>query len=119
MDIENLEHGQLLEKNVSQSKYDLVVTYYRSLGLDPYKLKGAGGAVLRAKVKNSPAFNTWVKNRQFQEGVEELDEAKSSKKVDNILKASKRSKSPDVKFFITGFKTAKKKSNQNSSDDDI
>jgi hypothetical protein len=38
------------------SNYDLVVNYYRHLGLDPYKLRGIVGKGLRDKIKASPAF---------------------------------------------------------------
>ena len=48
------------------SKYDAVLTYYRSLGLDPYKLRGKVGAVLRAKIKNSPAFHAWAKIHHYE-----------------------------------------------------
>jgi len=69
---ENVE--ELDEISVATSKYDLVVTYYRSLGLDPYKLRGKTGNVLRKSIKNSPAFSAWVKNRQFQEAFNPEDE---------------------------------------------
>lgn len=43
------------------SQYDLVVNYYRHLGLDPYKLRGAVGKQLRDKIKASPTFNAWAR----------------------------------------------------------
>ena len=53
------------------SNYDQVVTYYRHLGLDPYKLRGVTGAKLRDKIKNSPAFQAWAKT-YARESVEVL-----------------------------------------------
>jgi hypothetical protein len=48
------------------SKYDAVVTYYRSLGLDPYKLRGPVGKQIRAKIKASPAFHAWAKINHYE-----------------------------------------------------
>ena len=49
------------------SNYDLVVNYYRHLGLDPYKLRGAVGKQLRTKIKASPAFQAWARiNSSFE-----------------------------------------------------
>jgi hypothetical protein len=44
------------------ANYNLVVNYYRHLGLDPYKLRGQQGKILRDKIKISPAFNAWLKH---------------------------------------------------------
>ena len=73
------------------SQYDLVVTYYRSLGLDPYKLKGKVGEGLRDKIKNSPAFHAWLKSRNY-ESVEALEEGRfSNLTADDLLKHAKKS----------------------------
>ena len=48
------------------SKYDAVVTYYRSMGLDPYKLRGPVGKQIRAKIKASPAFHAWAKIHKYE-----------------------------------------------------
>ena len=51
------------------SNYDLVVNYYRHLGLDPYKLRGAVGKQLRDKIKASPTFNAWARlNSSYEYG---------------------------------------------------
>lgn len=66
------------------SMYDLVVNYYRHLGLDPYKLRGAVGKQLRAKIKASPAFQAWAKiNSSF-----EYDKKYST--IIEVLKAAKK-----------------------------
>ena len=55
------------------SQYDLVVTYYRHLGLDPYKLRGKSGIMLRNKIKESPGYLAWRK-AQYNESLDMLDE---------------------------------------------
>ena len=73
------------------SQYDLVVTYYRSLGLDPYKLKGKVGEGLRDKIKNSPGFHAWLKSRHY-ESVDYLDEGRfSNLTADDLLRHAKKS----------------------------
>lgn len=76
------------------SKYDAVVTYYRSLGLDPYKLRGVVGAQLRKKIKNSPAFHAWARINHY-ESIE------TSSLLDTVLEAKKGSatKAGEVIFF--------------------
>lgn len=84
------------------SNYDLVVNYYRHLGLDPYKLRGTVGKQLRAKIKASPAFQAWAKinssfeyDKQYSTIIEALKaakkEANSGKSVVTFLNY------PDVK----------------------
>ena len=82
------------------SNYDLVVTYYRHLGLDPYKLRGKTGSVLRAKIKNSPAFQAWAKT-YARESVEVLtaeltEKDKTKEQSDKPFDAKKAVK---VTFF--------------------
>ena len=80
------------------SKYDAVVTYYRSLGLDPYKLRGKTGSVLRTRIKNSPAFHAWAKINHY----ESVDySSKFSSALQTIKEAKKESlsKKIDVKFY--------------------
>ena len=43
------------------SQYDLVVNYYRYKGLDPYKLRGAQGSIIRDHIKTSPQFLAWAR----------------------------------------------------------
>lgn len=76
------------------SRYDLVVTYYRHLGLDPYKLRGVIGKQLRKKIKNSPSFHAWLRANHY-ESVNYSD--------DYILiegdKNSKSKKKVDIEFY--------------------
>lgn len=76
------------------SKYDAVVTYYRSMGLDPYKLRGAVGKELRAKIKASPAFHAWARIHHY-ESVEHSS-------LYNTIKEAKKqgsSKTGEVLFY--------------------
>ena len=74
------------------SNYDLVVNYYRHLGLDPYKLRGIVGKALRDKIKASPAFNAWVKLNRH-ESVE------IPKKYSDLIENLKSKKKVDITFF--------------------
>mgnify|MGYP003705355049 CR=1 FL=1 len=47
--LSNIKESEQLDEI---SNYDQVVTYYRHLGLDPYKLRGVTGAKLRDKIKS-------------------------------------------------------------------
>ena len=99
------------------SRYDLVVNYYRHLGLDPYKLRGAVGKQLRDKVKNSPAFHAWLKVNHY-ESVEQnnttalIEALKSAKKEQSNVKSGK--KGVDVTFF--GYPDSKSKSSDSDQD---
>jgi hypothetical protein len=79
------------------SKYDLVVTYYRHLGLDPYKLRGAVGTQLRKKIKNSPAFHAWLHANKYEsvEGISD-DVISETKKA---AEKSAKNKGADVEFY--------------------
>lgn len=71
---EDLKEQDLKEQDLQEiSNYDKVVVYYRSLGMDPYKLKGEMGKQLRQKVKDSPAFKAWLKSKQYESVKSELD----------------------------------------------
>jgi hypothetical protein len=80
------------------SVYNQVVTYYRHLGLDPYKLRGAVGSQLRARIKASPGFKAWLKVRNPMESVEAhnslLEIIKSAKKD-----TASKGKGVDVTFY--------------------
>lgn len=86
------------------SNYNVVVTYYRSLGLDPYKLKGKMGSILRAKIKNSPAFHAWAKMHQYEDvnstfDIDTLNELLiDEKKLDDCAQ-KKNKKGIEVQFF--------------------
>ncbi len=79
------------------SAYDKVVTYYRHLGLDPYKLRGVVGKQLRAKIKDSPAFKAWLKINQY-ESVEGNSQSSLLEAIKDAKKAVK-SKKVDIIFF--------------------
>lgn len=96
------------------SRYDLVVTYYRHLGLDPYKLRGVVGKQLRDKIKNSPAFHAWLNVNHY-----ESVEYNSSSLVETIKSAKKDTvksgkKGVDVTFF--GYPDSKSKSSDSDKD---
>jgi hypothetical protein len=76
------------------SKFDLVVTYYRHLGLDPYKLRGPAGQQIRAKIKNSPAFQAWLKTNKY----ENVQVGEYSSLIETI-KTAKKSKRVDITFY--------------------
>jgi hypothetical protein len=77
------------------SNYDLVVNYYRHLGLDPYKLKGKTGKFLRDKIKNSPSFHAWLKANRY----ESVDVKSENSLIEIVKQAAKKSKKPDVTFY--------------------
>lgn len=87
-EVDSLEVDSLEEA----SNYDLVVNYYRHLGLDPYKLRGIVGKSLRDKIKASPAFNAWVKLNRH-ESVE------IPKKYLDLIENLKSKKKVDITFF--------------------
>jgi hypothetical protein len=91
------------------SNYDAVVTYYRSLGLDPYKLRGEIGKQLRAKIKASPAFHAWAKVNHY-ESIEKSSLYNTIKEV----KKSEKTKKGEVLFFSY----PDKKANTSNSDKD-
>ena len=52
------------------SPYDLVVTFMRQKGLDPYSLRGKAGQVIRDRIKNSPGYKAWIIQRYKQPGMD-------------------------------------------------
>jgi hypothetical protein len=96
------------------SKYDLVVTYYRHLGLDPYKLRGAVGAQLRQKIKDSPAFHAWLKVNHYENT--EYEPANSL--IETLKSAKKDSKSNTKGVKVTFFGYPDSKSTSSDSDKD-
>ena len=93
------------------SNYDLVVNYYRHLGLDPYKLRGTVGKQLRTKIKASPAFQAWARiNSSFEY------EKKYTQIIEKIKEAKKEAKGKvQIDFFGYPESTA----NTSNSDKDI
>jgi hypothetical protein len=89
-----------LEQIDEVSNYDQVVTYYRHLGLDPYKLRGVIGAKLRDKIKNSPAFKAWLHLKNRMEDTEQ-DATKSL--IETIKDAKKESSGKKAKVTFYGY----------------
>lgn len=74
------------------SNYNLVVTYYRHLGLDPYKLRGKSGSMLRDKIKNSPAFHAWLKANRYESVEYDIDGtlSEATQKSADVIKQLKQ-----------------------------
>jgi predicted RNA binding protein YcfA (HicA-like mRNA interferase family) len=81
-----------IESLTEVSMYDLVVTYYRHLGLDPYKLRGKQGSVLRDKVKNSPSFHAWLKANRYESVDIDSDDclSEATQKSSDVMKQLKK-----------------------------
>lgn len=65
------------------SRFDLVVTFMRAHGLDPYKLKGAVGKLTRERIKNSAAFKAWL--RLYQNENYEMSELEELEQIDEFF----------------------------------
>jgi hypothetical protein len=89
-----------LEQIDEVSNYDQVVTYYRHLGLDPYKLRGVIGAKLRDKIKNSPAFKAWL---QLKNRLEHTEQDATKSLVETIKDAKKESSGKRAKVTFYGY----------------
>lgn len=85
------------------SNYDLVVTYYRHLGLDPYKLRGEVGKHLRDKIKASPAFKAWLKINRY----ESLEKTTNRSSLIETIKDVKRNAKSKVDVTFYGYPDAK------------
>jgi hypothetical protein len=96
-DIEIAEELELIDE---VSNYDQVVTYYRHLGLDPYKLRGVIGAKLRDKIKNSPAFKAWL---QLKNRLEDVEQDSKKSLVETIKDAKKDSVGKKAKVTFYGY----------------
>ena len=100
----SLSNIEVLDEELEQidevSNYDQVVTYYRHLGLDPYKLRGVVGVKLREKIKNSPAFKAWLhlKNR-----LEHTEQDATKSLVETIKDAKKESSGKRAKVTFYGY----------------
>ena len=90
-----------LEQIEEISNYDQVVTYYRHLGLDPYKLRGIMGAKLRTRIKNSPAFKAWLQLKTHHLESAESDSKKSL--IETIKHAKKESFGKKAKVTFYGY----------------
>ena len=101
-DIESLD--EQLEQIDEISNYNQVVTYYRHLGLDPYKLRGVIGAKLRTRIKNSPAFKAWLQLKMHH--VESVEQ-KSLIETIKDAKKEKTGKNTKVTFYSYPDKNAK------------
>lgn len=89
-----------LEQIDEVSNYDQVVTYYRHLGLDPYKLRGVIGAKLRDKIKNSPAFKAWL---QLKNRMEDTEQDSTKSLIETIKDAKKDSSGKKAKVTFYGY----------------
>lgn len=96
-DIQIIEESEQINEI---SNYDQIVTYYRHLGLDPYKLRGIGGANLRGKIKNSPAFKAWL---QLKTRLENVDKDLKKSLIETIKDAKKDGIGKKAKVTFYGY----------------
>ena len=127
-----------IEELDEASNYDQVVTYYRHLGLDPYKLRGSTGRELRTKIKNSTAFQAWMKlrselgknlHKQIKKtmqmrGYNKLNSSYEYDKtyshiIEALKDAKKESKSGDSKNKVIFFGYPDSNANTSNSDKEI
>lgn len=94
----NITINEEIESLDEISKYDLVVTYYRHLGLDPYKLKGVVGQQLRKKIKDSPSFHAWLRANQY-----ESVSVEAGNTLIETLKTLKKEKAKKVQVQFYGY----------------
>lgn len=100
----NISANEEIEQLDEISNYDQVVTYYRHLGLDPYKLRGITGAKLRERIKSSPAFKAWL---QLRTKVENEDSKPLLALIKEIKKEQTGKSSTKVTFYGYPNKRAK------------
>ena len=94
------------------SAYDQVVTYYRHLKLDPYKLRGVAGSKLRERIKNSPAFKAWLQLKAHN--VESVNVDSKKTLIETIKDAKKESSGKKAKVTFYGYPD--KKANASNTD---
>jgi hypothetical protein len=99
--LSDIDINDELEQIDEISNYDQVVTYYRHLGLDPYKLRGVMGAKLRTRIKNSPAFRAWLQLKTHHMESVSVDSKKSL--IETIKDAKKESGSKKTKVTFYGY----------------
>ena len=91
-----------IEELDEDSMYNLVVDFYREKGLDPYKLRGKTGSVLRDKIKSSPIFQAWLRLRRSRMNSSYEYEKNYTHIIETLKDAKKQSKGKsknDVIFF--------------------
>lgn len=59
--LRQIKESDETEDLLEVSNYDKIVVYYRSMGMDPARLKGHVGRQIRNMIKVSPAYRAWVK----------------------------------------------------------
>jgi hypothetical protein len=102
----NVELIQSVSEEAEQldeiSKYDKVVTYYRHLGLDPYKLRGEVGKQIRARIKESPGFKAWLRINQYESTDDNISPERNLVEIIKDMKkqdTQKKGKNCDITFF--------------------
>ena len=121
--LEKNQEEELLDQLDEVSSYDAIVTYYRSLGLDPYKLRGVSGKAIRDKIKQSPSFKAWAKIRWSKadprarlNARENFDNSSSHTLIEVLKTAKKESKGGSKKCEVTFYGYPDKNSPQSDSD---
>lgn len=97
--LQGIEVTEEFEQIDEISNYDQVVTYYRHLKLDPYKLRGIAGSKLRERIKNSPAFKAWLQLKAHNVESVKLDSRKSLIETIKDAKKEKTGKNAKVTFY--------------------
>jgi hypothetical protein len=99
--LQDIELTEELDQIDEISNYDQVVTYYRHLKLDPYKLRGIAGAKLRARIKNSPAFKAWLQLKAHN--VESVESNLKKTLIETIKDAKKQKTGKTSKVTFYGY----------------
>lgn len=105
--LQDIEVTEEFEQIDEISNYNQVVTYYRHLKLDPYKLRGVAGSKLRERIKNSPAFKAWLQLKAHN--VESVQNNSKKTLIETIkdAKKEKTGKNTKVTFYNYPDKNAK------------
>ena len=99
--LQDIEVTEEFEQIDEISNYDQVVTYYRHLKLDPYKLRGVAGSRLRERIKNSPAFKAWLQLKAHN--VESVNVDAKKTLIETIKDAKKDSVGKKAKVTFYGY----------------
>jgi hypothetical protein len=99
--LQDIEVTEEFEQIDEISNYDQVVTYYRHLKLDPYKLRGVAGSRLRERIKNSPAFKAWLQLKAHN--VESVNADTKKTLIETIKDAKKDSVGKKAKVTFYGY----------------
>jgi hypothetical protein len=99
--LQDIEVTEEFEQIDEISNYDQVVTYYRHLKLDPYKLRGVAGSRLRERIKNSPAFKAWLQLKAHN--VESVESNSTKTLIETIKDAKKEKTGKTAKVTFYGY----------------